>query len=151
MRVLVAADAMAGLDPRGASEVIAQAFADLGAQVAVVPLSDGGPWFAGSVAAFDDTARVLQPASLAEVVEAVTAPSPVRYLDLTTLAPHTWDELVSVPPESLAALHLADLVAVVRAGTQRDTLTGLTGAVAERGRCGTRRHADGRHAGVALV
>lgn len=134
MRVLVAADAMAGLDPRGASEVIAQAFADLGAQVAVVPLSDGGPWFAGSVAAFDDTARVLQPASLAEVVEAVTAPSPVRYLDLTTLAPHTWDELVSVPPESLAALHLADLVAVVRSGTQRDTLTGLTGAVAERGR-----------------
>ncbi|MGV8846232.1 glycerate kinase [Tessaracoccus sp.] len=138
MRVLVAADAMAGLDPRGASEVIARAFADLGAQVAVVPLSDGGPWFAGSVAAFDDTADVLQPTSLAGALEAVTSPPPTRYVDLTNLAPHTWDELIAVQPEVLASLRAASagrgIVGIVRSGTQRATLTGLTGAVAERGR-----------------
>ncbi len=138
MRVLVAADAMAGLDPRGASEIIGHAFADAGAQVAVVPLSDGGKWFADTVAAFDTVASVAQPNSLAEVLACLETGAPVSYVDLTGLARHDWDALVSVGPRDVEGLRAAvagrDVVAVVANGSQHATLTGLTGVVAERGR-----------------
>ena len=138
MRVLVAADSMAGLDPRGASEVIAEAFAGAGAHVAVVPLADGGTWFAAAVADFDPAATVAHPASLAEVLTALSAEVPPRYVDLTGVQPHTWDELVAIGPEELnalrGALRVHQSVGIVRSGTQRATLTGLTGAVAEHGR-----------------
>lgn len=138
MRVLVAADAMAGLDPRGASEVIAEAFAGAGAQVAVVPLADGGPWFASTVADFDPAAAVARPSTLADVVTSLSADAPARYVDLTGVAPHTWDELVAIGGIDLHALRIAlagrGTVGVVSSGSQHSTLTGLTGVVAERGR-----------------
>lgn len=129
---------MAGLDPRAASDVIGQAFADSGAQVAVVPLADGGQWFAASVAAFDADATVSQPATLADAVDVLTGGSPPRYVDLTGVGRYTWDELVAVMPPVQEAPHgvdnLRNTVAVVQSGSQRATLTGLTGVVAERGR-----------------
>lgn len=138
MRVLVAADAMAGLDPRGASEIIGHAFAGTGAQVAVVPLSDGGQWFADTVAAFDPAASVAQPTTLVESLACVVGDAPVTFVDLTGLERHGWDELVAVGREDVDALRTAvvgrQVVAVVSAGRQDATLTGLTGAVAERGR-----------------
>lgn len=138
MRVLVAADAMVGLDPRGASEVIGQAFADVGAQVAVVPLADGGPWFPGTVAAFNSDASVAQPATLAEFLSCLHFGATVSYVDLTGLARHAWDELTAIGPDDVDALHSAmagrELVAVVATGGRDSTLTGLTGVVAERGR-----------------
>ena len=42
MRVVVASDALAGLSPAEASEIIAHAFADRGARVVVVPLGVTG-------------------------------------------------------------------------------------------------------------
>lgn len=143
MRVLVASDAMAGLDPRGASEVIARVFADAGAQVAVVPLVDGGPWFEPAVAAFDPAAVVAQPSSLAGALtvlseSAASGGASTLYLDLTRIARHRWDELVAVAARDVDALGGAvagrEVVAVVRFGQQSATLTGLTGVVAERGR-----------------
>ena len=138
MRVLVAADAMVGLDPRGASDVIGQAFADVGAQVAVVPLSDGGAWLPGAVAAFDPDASVAQPTTLAELLPCLQSGATVSYVDLTGLARHPWDELVAIGPRDVDSLKAAvagrELVAVVATGDRDTTLTGLTGAVAERGR-----------------
>lgn len=129
---------MAGLGPQDASEVIARAFADAGAQAAVVPLADGGRWFGPAVSAFDPDAVVRQPATLSEAVAALSADGATLYVDLTGTARHNWDELVSVSPPVLDALRRAaagrDVVAVVSAGQQSMTLTGLTGVVAERGR-----------------
>ena len=134
----MAADAIAGLDPRGASDVIGRAFADLGAQVAVVPLCDGGAWFKDTVAAFDETASVFQPATLAEVVVSLRSGGPVSYIDLTRIAEHSWDELVRLQRAEVDSLREIvagrEVVAVVGAGRQDATLTGLTGIVAERGR-----------------
>lgn len=138
MRVLVAADAMAGLGPRDASEVIAHAFARAGAQAAVVPLVDGGRWFGPAVSAFDSAAVVMQPATLSEALAALSVDGARLYVDLTGVARHSWDELVSIPPTVIDALRRAavgrDVVAVVAAGQQSNALTGLTGVVAERGR-----------------
>lgn len=138
MRVLVAADAMVGLGPRDASEVIARAFAEAGAQVAVVPLADGGPWFEPAVAAFDPSAAVASPSTLEEALAALQGVTPTLYVDLTGIGRHSWEELVSVGVGELDALRRAvagrDIVAVVRSGQQSATLTGLTGVVAERGR-----------------
>ncbi len=138
MRVLIAADAMAGLGPRGASEVIAEAFAEAGAQVAVVPLADGGPAFADAFAEVDPDGVIAQPGTLAEVLEALTRGTSTLRMDLTNLAPHTWSELTAVGPAVLAGLADAmgerKVVAVVRSGEELATLTGLTGRVAERGR-----------------
>ncbi|MEO7587495.1 MAG: glycerate kinase [Arachnia sp.] len=141
MRVLVAADAMAGVGPRDASDIIGAAFAEAGAQVAVVPLVDGGPWFPDAVAAFDATGVVEQPATMAEALDALASPASTAtrlYLDLTGLARHTWAELVAVGPQRLDALRDAlagrELMGVVRSGQQGAALTGLTGVVAERGR-----------------
>ena len=144
MRVLVAADAMAGLSPRGTSEVIASAFADAGAQVAVVPLADGGEAFADAMADVDPDCFVVRPGSVAELLDVLStsAVNPgttsVLSLDLTALAPPTWSELTSVGHVQVAELAGAlagrDLVATVRTGEESSTLTGLSGRVAERGR-----------------
>lgn len=146
MRVLVAADAMAGLDPRGASEVIATAFADAGAQVAVVPLSDGGQGFADAIAELDPDGALVRPGSMSELLEVLSGSADlsggasVTRIDLTELTPHAWGELTAVGPTELADLATAigrrTLVAIVRTGEQAATLTGLAGRVAERGREG---------------
>ncbi|RMB59638.1 hypothetical protein EAX62_07650 [Tessaracoccus antarcticus] len=134
----MAADAMAGVGPRDASEIIGGAFADAGAQVAVVPLVDGGPWFPDAVSAFDADAVVVQPATLQDALDALSTAGASLYLDLTGLTRHAWAELVQVDRHRLEALRAAaphrDVVAVVRSGQQRSALTGLMGVVAERGR-----------------
>ena len=143
MRVLVAADAMAGLGPRDASEVIATAFADAGAQVAVVPLADGGQGFADAVAELDPEGLLVRPGSLSEMLELlseVDASSPTSNLrvDLTGLVAPAWSELTAVGNSDIAELAAAisqrKLVAVVASADQSSTLTGLSGRVAERGR-----------------
>ena len=145
MRVLVAADALAGLGARDASEVIATAFLDAGAQVAVVPLADGGEAFADAVAELDPDGYLVRPRSLTEMLETLSgkgAPSDsatatIR-VDLTRLTPPSWRDLTDVDRSRMAVLAdattLKNLVAIVRSGEQSATLTGLSGRVAERGR-----------------
>lgn len=145
MRVLVAADAVAGLGPRGASEVIATAFVEAGAQVAVVPLADGGEGFANAVAELDPDGSLVRPANLSEMLEALSvkgarsasATTTLR-VDLTGLTAPAWRELTEVDRVRIAVLAEAtaqrELVAVVRSGEQSALLTGLSGRVAERGR-----------------
>ena len=135
---------MAGLGPREASEVIATAFAESGAQVAVVPLADGGEGFAGAVAELDPEGLLLRPASLSEMLEILsgkfdspTLTSTLR-VDLTDLIAPAWSELTAVGHTQIAAMVAAiaqrALVAIVSSGEQSSTLTGLSGRVAERGR-----------------
>ncbi len=143
MRVLVAADAMAGLSPRGASEVMATAFAETGAEVAVVPLSDGGPGFADAVAGLDPDATLIRPDCVSSMVDVLsrrdTDPgSTTLRVDLTGLSPHAWAELTAVGRSRVESLATAnkgrELVGIVRTGEQSTPLTGLSGRVAERGR-----------------
>lgn len=138
MRVLVAADAMAGLDPRGTSEIIGRAFADAGAEVAVVPLAEGGVGFADAVAELDPAGELARPANLRDLLRSLTSGSTTLWLDLTGLEMHAWEDLVAVGPRELAALARIvgsrNLVAIVSHGEQSATLTGLSGRVAERGR-----------------
>ncbi len=144
MRVLVAADAMAGLDPRGASEVIATAFAETGAQVAVIPLADGGAAFADAVAQLEPVDVVTEPRSLSETLEVLSRPvknpgeRSTLWVDLTALESPAWSELTAVRRSDLdemaAGLNQRDIVAIVKTGEQTTTLTGLSGRLAERGR-----------------
>lgn len=143
MRVLVAADAMAGLGPRGTSEVIAAAFADIGADVAVVPLAEGGDGFADAIAELDPAGFLARPDSLEQALHAlshlqsVPVASKIR-VDLTALTPPDWGSLTALDSAQLAGLAASiagrELVAIVRTGDQSSSLTGLSGRVAERGR-----------------
>lgn len=129
---------MAGLDPRGTSEIIGRAFADAGAEVAVVPLAEGGAGFADAVAELDPAGELSRPGSLSDLSGSLRSGSSTLWLDLTGLEPHAWSDLMSVGPQELAALARIigsrELVAIVRHGHQGATLTGLSGRVAERGR-----------------
>ena len=145
MRVLVAADAVAGLCARDASEVIATAFLDAGAEVAVVPLSDGGEGFADAIVGVDPHGHLVRPRTLSEMLETLSgkgepcdgAAATLR-VDLTGLVPSAWRALTDVDRSRMAELADAtaqrNLVAIVRSGEQSATLTGLSGRVAERGR-----------------
>lgn len=145
MRVLVAADAVAGLCARDASEVIATAFLDAGAEVAVVPLSDGGEGFADAIVGVDPHGHLARPRTLSEMLETLSgkgepcdgAAATLR-VDLTGLVPSAWRALTDVDRSRMAELADAtaqrNLVAIVRSGEQTATLTGLSGRVAERGR-----------------
>ena len=145
MRVLVAADAVAGLCARDASEVIATAFLDAGAEVAVVPLSDGGEGFADAIVGVDPHGYLVRPRTLSEMLETLSgkgepcdgAAATLR-VDLTGLVPSAWRALTDVDRSRMAELADAtaqrNLVAIVRSGEQSATLTGLSGRVAERGR-----------------
>lgn len=156
MRVLVAADALAGLGPRDASEVIATAFMESGAEAVVIPLASGGQGFADAVTEVDPEGLLARPATLAEFLEAVAgedfthacAGTNVR-IDLTEIAPPAWHDLTKVGSQRIEELASAlagkNLVAVVRFSEQSTPLTGLSGRVAERGR------EDGADLGVTLA
>lgn len=136
--MLVAADAMAGLGPRATSEIIGAAFADAGAEVAVVPLAEGGAGFADAVAELDPAGELAMPGSLAELLSCLTGGTTTLWLDLTAVEAHAWDELIAVGPDEMEVLAgvvgARRIMAIVRHGQQAATLTGLSGRVAERGR-----------------
>ncbi|GAB3817831.1 hypothetical protein GCM10028820_19450 [Tessaracoccus terricola] len=139
MRVLVASDAMAGLSPRAASETIGTAFAEQGAQVAVIPIGSGGDALADALSTMDPDGELQAPGSIGEALESMAAGKGTLYLDLTALDPPTAAELVSAaPPEVVAAaterLAGRQFVGVVPADLEDSPLTGLSGAVAELGR-----------------
>lgn len=135
---------MAGLGPRDASEVIATAFADSGAQVAVVPLADGGEGFADAVAELDPDGLLVRPGDLSGLMAILSGQiispgntSTLR-MDLTSFDPPAWSDLIALEPQQIAGLAAAmshrNFVAIVGSGEQGSTLTGLSGRVAERGR-----------------
>ena len=135
---------MVGLGPRDASEVIATAFAATGAQVAVVPLADGGPAFTAAVGELDVEVTVARPRSIVELLEILeqqegrASDASKLWMDLTALAPFEWEQLVAVGPGVVSALAASlredTLVGIVATGQESMTLTGLSGRVAERGR-----------------
>lgn len=156
MRVLIATDALAGLSSRDASEVIATAFVEAGAEVAVVPLADGGQGFVDAINEVDPQGRLARPGTLSGFLEALAGEdfagagegANLR-VDLTGITPPAWDDLTEVGPDRIAALAAAiaqrNLVAIVGFSEQTTPLTGLSGRVAERGR------EDGVDLGVTLT
>ncbi|MFV0428848.1 MAG: glycerate kinase [Arachnia sp.] len=127
MKVLVACDAIAGLSPLDASEVLARSFAEAGARVAVVGLADGGSAFAAAVARLDGP-EIIRPDS-DHLDQVLASPRPGRWLlDLSTTRER--DQL----PEINAVPGWDDLVAIVPPMQDRLALTGLNGAVARTGR-----------------
>lgn len=139
MRVLVVSDEVAGLTPRASSELIAGAFERQGAQVAVLPVGEGGATLADALATLDRYAEPAVPATVGEVAALlVPGPGPL-VLDLTAMAVPTLDDLVSGwTRESVAAgreaLSGRELIGVVPRGQDGLALAGLSGVIAELGR-----------------
>lgn len=139
MRVVVASDALAGLGPRQGSEVIAQAFAETGAQVAVVPLGSGGDHLADALRTMDPGARLVPVGDAAGVLDLIEAGDGTLVLDLSGCDVPTLDDLVgAATPDRVAAtrdrLEGRRVVAVVDQGQDALALTGLSGALAALGR-----------------
>lgn len=139
MRVLVASGAMAGLSPRAASEVIGTAFAEQGAQVAVIPVGSGGDALADALSTMDPRGELVAPVGIADALAAMDQGEGTLYLDLTGIEPPTARELVGSATPGLvaaAARRLAGrpLVGVVPPDLADAPLTGLSGSVAELGR-----------------
>ncbi|BCR80622.1 glycerate kinase [Arachnia rubra] len=128
MRVLVSCDRIGRLGSAEASDVIAEAFAERGAQVAVTPLAEGGDGFAGAVQRFSPGARVLAARSFQQVCE-LLGESP-GYLDATAVAAPSLAELLELPVLPVGA----GVTLVVPHREAGRVLTGLTGSLAERGR-----------------
>jgi len=128
MRVLVSCDRIGRLGSAEASDVIAEAFAERGAQVAVTPLAEGGDGFAGAVQRFCPGARVLAARSVQQVCE-LLGESP-GYLDATAVAAPSLAELLELPVLPVGA----GVTLVVPHREAGRVLTGLTGSLAERGR-----------------
>ncbi len=139
LRILVASDAVAGLTPRASSELIAGAFEQQGAQVAVLPLGACGAALADALATMDDAAEPSAPATLGEVASLlVPGPGPL-VLDLTAMAVPTLDDLVRTwtrerVTAAREALSGRDLVGIVPRGQDGAALAGLAGVIAELGR-----------------
>ena len=95
MRILVSCDRIGRLGSAEASDVIAEAFAERGAQVAVTPLAEGGDGFAGAVQRFSPGARVLAAGSVQQVCE-LLGEGP-GYLDATAVAAPSLAELLELP------------------------------------------------------
>ena len=106
---------------------MAAAFQARGAQVAVAPLAEGGAGLAQAVERFDPEARVATASSLSQLVEE-WAQCPT-YLDVTRLPAPALTELASLPQIEAAGTTL-----VVPHSEAKLPLTGLHGALAERGR-----------------
>lgn len=138
MRVLVAADAIAGLSPLESSERIAWQFDAVGAQVAVVPLASSGQDLARSIAGFSSWAT-CPVANLAELLERLVS-SPVEdcYLDLTEMAVPDFEELIERVTKQLA-LRIAErwragsISALVTGDELAHSLTGVGGYLADFG------------------
>src|SRR5690606_6146738 len=139
LRVLVASDAMAGLGPRSASEVIATAFAQQGAQVAVIPLGSGGDALADALSTIDSAAELVVASDMDELLGSIVAGESPLYLDLTGLAPVPLAGLVAAAtPEVVGNLRRElggrPVAAVVPDDGADAPLTGLSGMLAELGR-----------------
>lgn len=128
MRVLVSCDRIGRLGPAEASDAVAEAFAGKGAQVAVAPVSEGGDGFAAAVARFSPAARVLAAGTPSQALD-LLAEAP-DFLDLTAVPAPELEELLALP---VAPGHSRTTVVVLHREMGR-ALTGLTGALAERGR-----------------
>ncbi len=127
MRVLVSCDRIGRLGPAEASDVLAGAFQERGAQVAVAPMAGGGEDLAGAMARFEPEARLTTVGAVTELPTAL-AQRP-DYLDVTALPPPSLEELLALP--------VADgrgVTVVVPDAEVGQRLTGLQGALAERGR-----------------
>lgn len=139
MRVLVVSDSVAGLTPRASSELIAVAFEQQGAQVAVLPVGEGGPALADAISTMDEAAEPAVPATIGEIAPLlVPGPGPL-VLDLTAMAMPTLDDLVRTwTSERVTAAREAlsgrDLVGIVPRGQDGAALAGLSGVIAELGR-----------------
>lgn len=148
MRVLVTCDAIAGLSPRAASEIVARAFDDAGAQVAVAVLGQGGAALAEAVGNLPRIA-VIRPRDATElgVVLAGLGDQETdgrRYvLDLTTLNAEDFGAGLlgafgDSPAEALASARARlagrELVAVVSEEQRERPLTGLSGLASTAGR-----------------
>lgn len=143
MRVVVALDALAGLSPVEASQLVAGAFADRGAQTAVVPLGVTGEALATALAAAAPDVRAAAPADAAECGRLVAEADGDLIVDLTScrvddLGRSLLDAFDADPSTALAAARDAwagrALVALVPDGQQERPLTGLTGLAATEGR-----------------
>lgn len=133
MRVVIASDAIAGLDPRDASELLARAFADRGVLVAVAPLGVAGRPLREGIAACAPEVTLMAAQSSSEAGEALRSTAPSLLLDLTAA---TVDDLGAAalgpdPVAGLAQLREAwegrALTALVPEGHDQRALTGLDG------------------------
>lgn len=137
--MLVISDGIAGLSPREASEVIGTAFAEQGAQVAVIPVGVGGAQLADALQAQEEPTVPVAPHGLPELRDRLTAGPGRLVLDLNDLAIPPLAELTATfsGPAVVAlseALAGRELVAVVPRGEHDVCLTGLNGRIAALGR-----------------
>ena len=127
MRVLVSSDRIGRLGPAGASDLLATAFAEHGAQVAVAPMAAGGSEFAAAAARFTPQADIRAVLDLDQLLAAASGYE--AFLDATVLATPTWEELTGLSPIPVSSNTL-----VVPESEAELTLTGLQGAIATQGR-----------------
>lgn len=132
-------DRMAGLGPRAASEVIGRAFADEGAQVAVIPVGSTGEDLADAISTLDATAVVRPVHTLSEFLDVLVAGEGKLVVDAGGMEAPPLDELIATcTAEALEELRAElggrELVLVVPLGESGHCLTGLNGRLAELGR-----------------
>ena len=145
MRIVVAADAVAGLSPAAASAHIAAEFAAVGGQVAVVPLGVAGEALSEALAAAAPDLAVARPVSPAEVGQALHEADGPLLLDLTgttadALGAAALEPFGDDPREALAEAQRRwagrELIALVPGDQDEIPLYGLSGWAATQGRAG---------------
>lgn len=133
MKVAVAADAIGHRDGVAASEVIAQAFADSGAVVAVVPLATGGRQLGEAVGRFAPGALMVVPVGQQQIADALESDAEDLVLDLAEIRVEDLGRSVlgRQPRHRLDELRERwrgrTLTALVREGQEARELTGLKG------------------------
>lgn len=143
MKVVVSCDAIAGLSAREASEVVASAFHQAGAQVAVAVLGVEGESLVDALAPVRDV-EVIVPESVSTLGPTLSGLPAGRYLvDLTgldvedlgreLLAAFDPDPSVALEKARSATAHL-ELMAVVADDEATRPLTGLSGLASTAGR-----------------
>lgn len=143
MKVVVSCDAIASLSAREASEVVASAFHEAGAQVAVAVLGTGGASLSDALSPIRDV-EVLVPESPAHLAQLLKDAQPGRLVvDLTDLAVEDLgsDLLAAFGADPAGALDRArkavsglELMAVVAEDEAARPLTGLSGLASTAGR-----------------
>lgn len=139
MRALIASDSIAGLPSSGVGDVIGRAFADEGAQVAVIPMATGGPALAEALQQLAPATDVVRPASLDAAIDVLrTLDGVTRFVDLTDIPGLDIDDvLASVLAAELSDLRsrgVADAVTVVARDSEAGMpLTGMSGVISTRG------------------
>lgn len=141
MRVVVVADAVAGLSPAAASDCIARAFAERGAQVAVVPLGVTGPALREALKALAPGEGAVSPLDAAGLGSALAGEAGI--IDLTASGIHGLGResllgFADDPRTAIAVLRERwggrSLVALVPEGQAERPLAGLNGLAATEGR-----------------